>query len=45
MAGVNGKRDTVAIVEIARGRVSCDEGSRQGVIPVRLLADEVKVIA
>ena len=33
------------MAEIANGRVSCEEGSRQGAVPVRLFGDRVSVIA
>lgn len=42
---MRGNKDKVAVVETARGRVSCVEGRRQGVVPVRLLGDMVRVIA
>lgn len=45
MAGVSGRRVMVAIREIANGRVFCVEGSRQGVTPVVLLGDIVRVMA
>lgn len=45
MAGVRGRRDRVAVVEIARGSASCGEGSRQGVVPAKLLGDIVSVMA
>lgn len=45
MAGVSGRRVRVVIREIAKGRVFCVEGSRQGVIPVVLLGDMVRVMA
>lgn len=33
------------MVERARGNVICDEGSRQGIVPVRVLGERVRVIA
>lgn len=45
MAGVRGRRETVIIVAMATGKVCCVDGSRQGVVPVRLLGDIVRVIA
>jgi len=45
MAGVRGRREIVAMVEIARGSVSCVVGSRQGVVPERLFGEIVRVIA
>lgn len=45
MAGVRGRRETVIMVARARGRVSCVDGRRQGVVPVKLLGDIVRVIA
>lgn len=45
MAGVRGKRETVIMVTMARGKVSCVDGSRQGVVPAKLLGDIVKVMA
>ncbi len=44
-AGVSGKSVRVAIEAIARGSVSWDVGSRQGVVPIRLFGDIVRVIA
>lgn len=45
MAGVRGRSRRVAMVEKARGIESCVDGSRHGVVPVRLLGDIVSVIA
>lgn len=33
------------MVVAARGRVSCEDDSRQGVVPVKLLGDMVSVMA
>jgi len=44
-AGVRGKREREPVREIARGRVVWREGSRQGVVPAKLLGDIVRVIA
>lgn len=35
----------MAVVEIARGIVVCEEGRRHGVVPAVLLGDIVRVIA
>ena len=45
MAGASGRRQIVAEVEMARGRVSREDGRRQGVVPARLLGDIVRVMA
>lgn len=45
MAGVRGRREIVIMVVRARGRVSCVDGRRQGVVPVKLFGDIVRVIA
>lgn len=45
MAGVRGKRERVAIVEIVKGRVSWDDGRRQGVVPIKLFGEIVRVRA
>lgn len=42
---MRGRRERVATTEMASGRVSCREGRRQEVVPVRLLGDMVRVIA
>lgn len=44
-AGVRGRREIVAVVEMAKGRESWEDGNRQGVVPVKLLGNIVKVIA
>lgn len=44
-AGVKGRSRSVARVEMARGSVSWEDCSRQGVVPVKLLGDMVRVIA
>lgn len=44
-AGVSGRRQIVAEVEMARGRVTWEGKRRQGVVPARLLGDMVRVIA
>lgn len=43
--GVRGSSSKVAVVEMARGRVFCDDGKRHGVMPVVLLGDIVKAMA
>ena len=45
MVGVRGRRRRVPTVVRARGRVDCREGSRQGVVPARLLGEIVRAIA
>jgi len=45
MAGVRGRRERVAMVETASGRVSCVVGSRHGAVPERLFGEIVRVIA
>lgn len=45
MAGVSGRRVIVAVVAMARGRVDWEEGSRQGVVPVKLFGNIVRVMA
>lgn len=44
-AGVSGRSVRVATRDVAKGRVSCVEGRRQGVVPAKLLGDMVRVIA
>lgn len=44
MAGVRGRRERAVVVVAARGRISWKEGRRQGVLPVRVLGDMVRVI-
>lgn len=44
-AGVSGRRDRVATVEEARGRVSCVWATRQGAVPRVLFGGMVRVIA
>ena len=44
-AGANGRRRVVAAVETARGRVNWGVENRQGVMPMRLLGNMVRVIA
>lgn len=43
-AGVRGSRRVARVVEMARGIVGYDEWRRQGVVPVRLFGDIVRVI-
>lgn len=45
MAGVRGRREMVIVVRMVSGRVSWVEGRRQGVVPVRLLGEMVRVMA
>ena len=45
MAGVSGRSDRVATRDVARGKVSCVEDRRQGVVPAKLFGDMVRVIA
>lgn len=45
MAGVRGRREVAITAVRARGKVNCVDGSRQGVVPVKLLGDMVRVIA
>ena len=45
MVGVSGRREIVAIVVVARGSVSWEDGRRQGAVPVTLFGDIVSVIA
>lgn len=42
---MRGSREMVLIVAVASGRVSCVVGSRQGVVPDRLLGEIVSAIA
>lgn len=44
-AGVRGSREIVVSSEIARGRDSWGEGSRQGVVVMRLFGAVVRVMA
>lgn len=43
--GVKGSRRAAAAVAVAVGSVAWGEGSRQGVVPARVLGDIVRVIA
>lgn len=45
IAGVRGSRSVVAEAEAASGRECCVWGRRQGVVPVRLFGDIVRVMA
>ena len=45
MAGISGRREIAAVAEMARGRVSREEVSRQGALPVKVLGEAVRVIA
>ena len=45
MVGVRGSRSRVPIVERARGRVACNDGRRQGVVPARLFGEMVRAMA
>lgn len=45
IVGVRGSKRIVAEVEMARGSVNCEEGRRQGAVPVRLLGEIVRAIA
>lgn len=42
---MRGSNSKVAVVETARGRVFCDAGKRQGVVPAVLLGDIVRAMA
>ena len=45
MVGVRGSSSRAPIVDAARGSVDCREGSRQGVVPARLLGETVRAMA
>lgn len=45
IAGASGKSRMVAVAEAARGRVSCVEGRRQGMMPEVVFGAIVRVIA
>lgn len=42
---MRGNNSSVVVVKIARGRVFCNAGRRQGVVPAVLLGDIVRVMA
>ena len=42
---VSGRRRRVAIIAMARSVEDCEEGCRQGAMPIGLLGDIVRVIA
>lgn len=44
-AGVRGRRDREAVIEMASGRECCEGRSRQGRVPVRLFGAMVRAMA
>lgn len=45
VVGASGSKERASVVEMARGSVRGVEGSRQGVVPVRVLGERVSVMA